>query len=210
MSLFFATPQYGGMCTTAFHESCLNTVIELTKLDFPFEWLSTKNESLITRARNTAVSTFMKTDFERFMFVDADIEFSPEDISKLWNLDVDVAVAAYPMKRKDAPLSAWRDNKLVEIKNETKPFNVDYAGTGFMMVKRSVFENMFKKYPSTKHFEGSIGECHALFDCEITGYGENRVYLSEDYTFCERFRKIGGEILLDPTIKLKHWGSYAY
>ena len=47
---------------------------------------------------------------------------------------------------------------------------------------------------------------HALFDTEI----HNRVYLSEDYTFCKRFRAMGGKIIAHPTIKLIHHGTKAY
>ena len=35
-------------------------------------------------------------------------------------------------------------------------------------------------------------------------------YLSEDYTFCHRFRKIGGKVWLDTKSRLTHVGSYAF
>jgi hypothetical protein len=35
-------------------------------------------------------------------------------------------------------------------------------------------------------------------------------YLSEDYSFAERWRKIGGKIYADSSIVLKHIGSYDY
>ena len=38
---------------------------------------------------------------------------------------------------------------------------------------------------------------------------DNR-YLSEDYTFCRRWQKIGGEIWLDPNTKLNHIGTYTF
>ena len=181
----------------------------LTEMGVKNNWLTNGNESLITRGRNTMVSTFLKGDYERLMFIDADIEFDPDDVGKLWNLDKDVAVGAYPMKRKDSPLSAWRDGKLVSIEGETEPFKVDYAGTGFMMIKRGVFEKMRQKLPHLWHNEG-IGDCWAFFDCELHGHEEARVYLSEDYNFCQRWRDMDGEIWCDPTIKLKHWGVFAY
>jgi hypothetical protein len=38
---------------------------------------------------------------------------------------------------------------------------------------------------------------------------DNR-YLSEDYTFCRRWQKIGGEIWLDLSTKLNHCGAYTF
>jgi hypothetical protein len=197
---------YGGQCTSAYFQSALNTKEVLTEFKFSHDWLVTTNESLIQRARNTSVATFLKTDFERLLFIDADIEFTVNDIQKLWDLDVDVAVAAYSMKRPDKPLSAWENGKLVEIEGRTEPFEVDYAGTGFMMIKRKVFEDMHQVFKGLNHQEGHVEDCHAWFNPRVN----DGIYLSEDYAFCKDYRSIGGKVILDPTIKLGHWGSCRY
>lgn len=205
MSLLICTPMYGGNCTEPYFLSCLSLQAELINAGMDHNWLTTANESLIPRARNTSVTQFLNTDYECLLFIDADLQFTPEDVSRLWNLDADVAVAAYPMKRPDTPLSAWRNGKLVDITDEIEPFEVDFAGTGFMLIKRHVFDAMIKCYPSLTH-EESVGRTWALFDTMIW----NDTYLSEDYAFCKRWRDIGGKVICDPTIKLIHWGSYGY
>jgi hypothetical protein len=48
----------------------------------------------------------------------------------------------------------------------------------------------------------------ALFDCIIDP--ETGVYLSEDYSFCLRWRKIGDEIWIDAASKLTHSGPYDF
>ena len=48
----------------------------------------------------------------------------------------------------------------------------------------------------------------ALFDCIIDP--ETGTYLSEDYSFCLRWRKIGGEIWIDGTSQLTHSGPYQF
>lgn len=251
MSIFFATPMYGGKCDAAFHRSAMMVCRTLTQYNIDFTWSTPWNESLITRARNNLVSEFLQTDFRSMMFIDADIEFTPEDINLLWNLDKDISVGAYRMKQEGAPLTVWMDGVLYNIENDTEPMKVDYAGTGFMMIRRDVIEKMIEEYPETAYFEyiyteeekkemmsaqlevdrGNMTEeeyielvknirsnsdmerhlKYALFDTMIDNYydGQN-VYLSEDYTFCKRWRQIGGEIWCDPKIKLKHWGQKAY
>ena len=39
---------------------------------------------------------------------------------------------------------------------------------------------------------------------------ETGTYLSEDFTFCHRWRKIGGKVWLDTRTALKHVGSYEF
>ncbi|MFZ8899815.1 MAG: glycosyltransferase [Alphaproteobacteria bacterium] len=209
MSILVATPAYGGNITLPHFHSCLALKEEFQAANIEHAWLTTANESLITRARNTMMSTFYKdTEFEYLLFLDADIEFRPDDVHKLWMLasDCDVAVGAYPMKRLDAPLSAWREGKLVTIEGETEPFEVDFAGTGFMLIKRKLIHDMIQVFKALEHEEGHIGRCWALFDTMIW----NDTYLSEDYAFCHRARSIGAKIMCDPTINLIHHGQFAY
>lgn len=209
MSIFFATPMYGGMCTVGFQNSSLNLAIELTNVNMPFNWSTPFNESLITRARSKQVAEFLNSDYERLMFIDADIEFMPHDVATLWNLDVDIAVGAYPMKQLNCPASAWVNGKIVDLSELNSPTSIDYAGTGFMMIKREVIERMEKAYPELSVIDdrsGTLGAVSMLFDTNI----KDSTYLSEDYAFCERWKALGGEIILDPTIHLKHWGTYIY
>ena len=105
----------------------------------------------------------------------------------------------------------------------TEPLEVMEIGTGHMMVKRSVFEKMDVEYPSIKYKPDHVGQAnfdgsryiHAYFDTvidsvnSITGGGSER-YLSEDYMFCQMWRKMGGKINLCPWMKLQHVGSYAF
>lgn len=96
-------------------------------------------------------------------------------------------------------------------------------GTGFMMIKREVFLKMRKSYPMLRYKPDHIGHryfdgsryIHAYFHCiidskdSLTGGGTDR-YLSEDYTFCQLWKKLGGQIYLCPWIVLKHIGNYSY
>jgi len=196
------------MLNTAHFQSCLNLKEELTKVGFKHDWLLGANESLVTRARNEMAATYLGSEYERLMWIDADIEFSPDDVAALWNLDTDIAVGVYQMKNlSQTRYAAWYKGKLVEDLNQFQDgqIEVDYAGTGFMMIKRHVLEQMIKAYPRTR-YTGPHGPVHALFDTSI----EDDTYLSEDYFFCKRWRELGGKITMDPMVRLKHWGTYAY
>jgi len=105
----------------------------------------------------------------------------------------------------------------------TEPLEVLEIGTGHMMVKRQVFEKMQESFPNIKYKPDHVGQAnfdgsryiHAYFDTvidtkdSITGGGTER-YLSEDYMFCQMWRKIGGQIFLCPWMKTQHIGTYAF
>lgn len=104
-----------------------------------------------------------------------------------------------------------------------EPLEVLEIGTGFMMIKRDVFSKMEKAYPQLRYRPDHVGQAnfdgsryiHAYFDTIIdtvdsaTGGGSDR-YLSEDYMFCQLWRKIGGEIFLCPWMRTQHIGTYPF
>ena len=89
------------------------------------------------------------------------------------------------------------------------------AGTGFMMIKREAIMKLIDAYPEIKYNNDVQmngvdlkDNFYALFDTMIDP--KDRRYLSEDYTFCRRWQDIGGEIWLDPSISLNHYGSFCF
>ena len=105
----------------------------------------------------------------------------------------------------------------------TDPLEVLEIGTGFMMVKRDVFTKLAEAFPLIRYRPDHVGQAnfdgsryiHAYYDTvidsaeSITGGGSDR-YLSEDYMFCQMWRKIGGQIFLCPWMKTQHIGTYAF
>jgi hypothetical protein len=95
----------------------------------------------------------------------------------------------------------------VEINNGF--VEVRHLATGFMMIKREVISNMKDAYSYTKYVD-DIGfltkeeekNAYALFDCSVE-FGH---YLSEDWLFCERWKKLGGCIYANLNINLTHSG----
>lgn len=204
--IMFAAPCYAGMVTQEFLTSHLQLIQVLMQINLKFQHLFIKNESLIPRGRNTCAATFLKSECSHLMFIDSDIQFMPDDVASLWNLQKGVACGVYPMKRDDAPYAAWVDGKLlVEESMPKEPFKVDYAGTGFMLIHREVFLRLQKAFPQWK-YEESYGEAWAFFQDPI----EDGFHLSEDYFFCKRYREIGGEVWMDPQVRLKHVGNKVY
>ena len=88
------------------------------------------------------------------------------------------------------------------------------AGTGFMLIKRHVIEAMIEEFPETLYYSDKDvtltqeeNTRYALFDTLID---DDKRYLSEDYTFCRRWQKLGGKIHLDVNTVLGHVGTYTF
>lgn len=202
----FATPCYGGMVTAAHFRSCILLSDALAKAQLPCDWLVTWNESLVTRARNEMTKLFLNTDWSHMFWLDADIEFTPDDVAKVWNMGADIGVGVYAMKKREGQFyAAWKDGALVYDLDQygSDPIEVDYAGTGFMCIKRGVLEKLCE---TAETYEGQNGKVHALYMTPINNNG----FESEDYHFCRKAREAGFKIMMDPTVRLKHWGQYAF
>jgi GT2 family glycosyltransferase len=191
------------------------------------------NESLITRARNTLVREFLNTDATHLFFIDADIRFDALDALRLLLHNKPVVTATYPMKTfnvenlvgkkfdsvEDIHMASAKyvTNFVFENEEAKKEKSLKVveglieiydAGTGFMCIKREVIERLIQEYSETEYFpEGSKTPSYSLFDTLID---EDKRYLSEDYTFCRRWQKIGGRVWLDPQVVLDHFGSVLF
>lgn len=227
MSILIVTPRYNRTELGPYSDSCALLRKELLATGMDFDFFKLDNDSLITRARDVSAASFLdETDFMMMLNVDGDIEFEPADAARLWNLcydGADVAVGLYRMKKPGANLAAWVDGAMIsgeELEKRTEPFEVDFAGTGFMMIKRETLTNLRNAHPEWEYEEGVPEEydpekqktrrCWGFFQDPIVDLGNGRFHLSEDYFFCHEVRKLGMKIIADPAIKLKHWGLYPY
>jgi hypothetical protein len=243
--IFVATPMYGGMAHGLYIKSSLDLQNTMSKYGIETKFSFLFNESLITRARNYLVDEFLRSGFTHMLFIDSDIHYNPQDVLAMMALDKDVIGGPYPKKsinwknvaeaaRKHPEMPAHELEQLVGdyvfnvVKGTsqfsvTEPLEVMEIGTGYMMIKREVFEKMKDAYPTIHYKPDHVGQAnfdgsryiHAYFDTvidykdSITGGGSDR-YLSEDYMFCQMWRKIGGQIYLCPWMKTQHVGSYAF
>ena len=206
-------PCYGGQLTESTFMSYIkwsNTARQLG-LDWTVETMT--NESLISRARNTLVSKFLFTkESTHLMFVDADIGWEPWHLLVMLDAQKDVIGGLYPMK--SLPIK-WCVNGIPghpEPAPEDNLIEVSKTGTGFMLIKRDVFEKL-DAHPATKPFKNDIGLPQEL-DPYMKTYFDTAVregrYYSEDWTFCENWRDIGGQVWVDKRVLLRHTGTYTF
>jgi hypothetical protein len=215
--IFFATPCYGGVLTDQFFLSMFRATQVLMQNGINFRITTLRNESLITRARNILTAMFLDSPCTHLMFIDADIEFQPQDIIRALAYDKDIIAGAYPKKALPIQYAInfkFKNPETKQVRVENGAVEVLDASTGFFMIKRRTIEKMIEAHPELHYRNDSNIDpklnkyCYALFDT-ILDPDDNR-YLSEDYTFCRRWQKLGGEIWIDLNTKLNHVGSYTF
>ena len=241
--IFIGTPCYGGLITADYFKSCMQLVALASTKKIELQFGTIGNESLITRARNTLVQLFMDGDYTHLLFIDADLAFNPTAVLRMLDYDKDVVTGIYPRKTidwikvkkrlkekpdmsEDELLAASLQYNL-NVKNPNKILldkgfiEVMDGPTGFMMIKREVFERMARIYPDKKFKpDQHLNQSHdtefnyhetsewnyAFFDTMI----EKGRYLSEDYAFCRLWQNMGGKIYAAIMSGRTHYGNYAF
>lgn len=228
--IFIATPCFGGLVTQEYMES----IIACTGvLRVPVTLSLLGDDAMVSRARNTLLYQFWaRSDASHILYIDADMGFPAEAPARLLAAGKDVVAGLYPIRdrfwdkttqdhiRRGEPQETatlryvGETDALHHYKEKGPLVQTYYAGTGFMMISRNAIDRMIKAYPETAYKRIDVaggsqeGEYYALFDgsiCPKTG-----TYLSEDFTFCRRWREIGGEVWLDTSIELTHAGKACF
>jgi hypothetical protein len=234
--VLIATPCYGGMCTADYMRSMTGIAALSARFGINISIITTTNESLVHKARNSLASQFMNGDFTHLMFIDADVSFNPDDVLKLILRDKDMVAGLYPLKQIAWDhLLSYKTESADELKragltytygkkdengkyldkgslsltgNDEGLVEADAVGTGFLMIKRAVFEKMFTNDEDNWYVDPNIGPVHQYFYTSVNK--DTRDFIGEDWTFCQVWRDLGGKIYVDPSIHLVHTGSYAF
>lgn len=211
-NVHFCIPCYGGQISEQTFMGIVKWSNQAKELGIDWTVETLVNESLISRGRNTLTARFLNNKkTTHLFFIDADIGFEPWHVLTVLNHDKDVVCGLYPMK--SLPLK-WVVNGVpgVDEKRDDYLIEVSKSGTGFMCIKSHVFEEL-KKHPAVKPFNNDIGlpkeldqYMYTYFDSAVR---ENRYY-SEDWTFCENWRDLGGQVWIDSRVLLKHTGYFNF
>ena len=206
-----AMPCYGGMLTESTFMSFITWANTARQLGIDWTLETMVNESLISRARNTLTAKFLEQkESTHLFFVDADIGWEPWHLLVLLNRNVDVIGGLYPMKT--MPIK-WVVNGFEGAEEGPDGLQeVSKAGTGFLLMKREVFEKL-NVHPAVKQYKNDIG-LDPKYDQHLKTYFDTAVrqnrYYSEDWTFCENWRDLGGKVWVDKRVLLRHSGSYVF
>ena len=152
--------------------------------------------SLIGAARNKLVKWFLGTQADTLVFIDSDISWPGGALTAMVQRSQDVVGGTYRAKQ---------DEVKFHIRGEPKPegdlLRVEGLPGGFIKITRRAIERMTNAQPYTTD-QGE--QMRNWFPTEVV----NGSLWGEDYGFCRLWREAGGEVYLDPSIKLRHHDGF--
>lgn len=153
----------------------------------------------VAKNRNSLVETAINNGSTHIMFIDNDQTFRPSAIQRLIDHDKDIVCAPYnarpaPGQQVVSTIKLLDENGELPMDGGTKEFEIPAglfkvggSGTGFMLIKTSVFGKLKKPY-------------------FVAWEDEEGVHHTEDIEFCIKARKAGYDIWANPTIPIGHIG----
>ena len=207
-AIVIATPSLDGNVSAHYTGALVRTLGLLRQRGLGAEIHFEIGNSLIADARNKLVSKFLATDARDLVFVDSDLAWKAEDFVRLMSAPHPFVAGVYQRKSrtkidftvKFGPTIAMDEHRLMEVER---------VGTGFMRLRRDCIEKMVAAYPQLKLRNPSAPDdpnLVALFDTTVV----DGQFIGEDFTFCDRWRAIGGQVLVDPSMNFGHHGAAAY
>ena len=167
-----------------FAESLANLCKHLSDIgvEYDLKWHAT---SIIYLAREDLANHAINNEYDYMLWLDSDMVFIPDHFDLLRGLNVDFATGIYRSRRNSYcyVIKDIEDSDKRVMKLPPEPFKVAACGFGFVLIKtqvlykvRSNFFTMFTPTPS----------------------------MGEDYAFCDRWLKMGGEIIAHPDVLPDH------
>ena len=231
-SLFVASPCYNGQVHVNFMKSILDLQELCARLNIKFVFFTIPFDSLIPRARNVCVNAFIESDCDTMIFIDADIQFQAFQVIQMLNHDKDIICGAYPKKilsMDKIKACIHKTEKLEDLVSQSTNYAINYeiednmikvqnnltvvkdAPTGFLMIKKHVFETIIKEMPDSVYKNDIIayGYGKEFFNFFPCGIFDGR-YLSEDYGFCRIIQQLNYKVYCDISVKLNHIGQFNF
>lgn len=195
------------------HFESIIRMLRYPNITFAPEW----NDALIERARARSMTRFLlESEAEVWFTVDGDIVFDPQDVQMICEQAVthSVVAAQYVTRSRHlcTPTSTQLDDVPVIYGGDPTPVPIKWAATGFLAVHRRVFGKIVKR--GDVQMVQPNDPLRRYYDQVFTPFtvpGPNGpIGLSEDYAMCERARREGFTIYINPAIRVGHVGQYMY
>ena len=220
----FAIPTITGdiRCETA--KNLIETVLACHEAGIETDLLIIANCPVLPVARNSLVAMFMSDpEATDLFFLDYDVGFDPIAVVKLLQRPEEIIAGAYRVKTDErneySVVIKTRDGLPIGKTVSTNPpvaiVEAEFLATGFMRIKREVFDVMARAYPELKYKENVVKtvnrKIEEAYDFFGMGIDDTRGrYTTEDYMFCKRWRDIDGKLWIYPDIDFDHVGRKAY
>lgn len=230
MGLMIATPSHDGNCAMGYGLGLADIAVEMSRHNIYFEMARVVGSSLIPHARNSLVDMFLKSRCQKLLFIDADQGFNKNDVIHLFQSNKRIIAGITPHKRfpinfnfeplpEDHKYFKDLSNKgpeefTIYVKEKADPkgeIEVSRAGTGMMMIDRSVFDIMKDQVADYEPFDNKPEATHKEFFRmgAVQGTKCNK-FRGEDWLFTELAKSLKIPIYINSNSVVSHHGSFTF
>lgn len=173
-------------------------------------WLSMSD---IIESRNTILTKFYDAfpTASHLLFVDSDMNFTPGLIKKMFDFDKDVAGVLYC--RREFPVSLIGEKSEDHVVKDGF-MKMNGVGAGVLLIKRSIVKTIIEAMPDLVEPAEPVVSEKTGIKRSIRAFDKMRnpkgTLLSEDFSFCERVRQVGGEVWANIDEQIGHVGPFEF
>lgn len=174
----------------------------------------------IAELRSMATTIWYDTmpDVQYLLFVDSDMGFPPEMVLDMMLADEPIVGAVYPQR--NVPVS-WAGSGTGETTTQRRGnfMEVEGVGMGVTLIRRDVITGMLERFPELIDTKIAMQPYAKI----LQSAGANRLIrvfdkmvipergcVSEDLSFCIRWRQMGGQVWAAIGYRISHVGPYDY
>lgn len=192
--------------------SMVPTIAALERLGIRWDYRTMAGDFHFERALNSALSFVRDSEDDTdIILIDSDEAWEPEAILRLLSHPVDVVCGSYRMK------NHWHQYVAMPAVDEDGDVRGRMLGDGtalllawritggFTRLTRNALRIYSDAYPEL-HYREAGQDCCAYLMSEIKDGG----MWSHDYLFSERWKALGLDLWIDPTLTIWHYGQTGY
>jgi hypothetical protein len=211
MHVIIGVPAYTGTIHIGTMRSLFRDMTSLMQRGDKVSILDECDSCYLDDTRAALVAKFLDGDGDVLVSIDHDVTWQAGALLKIVDAPVDFCAGVYPYRKDpiEYPVRLLTDRKELWADPDTGLLEVEGAPGGFVKYSRRMLQEMVEAFSDLEFVCGRspTGKAVGLFEAYKIGDGHK---LGDDYAFCRRWRDLGGQIWVDPEIKMAHIGNAAF
>lgn len=222
--VFIATPTTKRLVGSLYCASMVMCATRLTRRGIEVSYACTEGYDIVQQ-RDLLATMFLQSQATHLLFIDDDMGIPPELPEKLLSFKKPIVAAVCPQRAIDAQrlevlikggLSGQQALSLALNYSIIGPkfplvgelLEAEANGAAVMMIARECFERLITETDVREYkIHPNRTVVKSFFHREVAADGE---HVPEDWSFCMRWRRIGGQIWTYPFAHIQHTGPHVF
>ena len=178
--------------------SLLRTGVECAKAGYDVYHAVAAGNPFLDLARNELVNKFLASDADDLLFVDADVGWDANTVTRILSYDEEVVGGLVP-KRDANNVDVFHQNAITGVMSPKGLVQCKEIPTAFLRIKRSAFDKIEKPYFKIGNSEKDFGE--DIYFCRKWIASGNFMWIDMDISFSHRGGRVWRGNFYDYAVK---------